>query len=393
MNISSFQSDYNYNKALHNKRLSNSLQSLHSLNTTTCTKLTKPFQNNTLYFPKENRTQNSFNNNIRNILQNDPLYSTMKFNNQDYSMSMEKKAYVLGGKDRKKITRYDDWVSKKSLQYPEQYNRKSFSITKFFSANDYKDYYKYKKSKALPTPDLIKENDDKKFAQTLFAKKNRDIAKDYKKREWKAVVFDPPPKFNEIRIEDCDNNINTNNNIENHKERKSLSPRSPQQNISTFLGKKNLLKSHVFPNSDTNVCSSDFFKKTGEKYFFQPVNKVYHANVLSNSVWIPSHSNPSLFNHTNNEFNILNPAIKSHCKTKKEIITKENGHTITHKQKALGEFVDITRNGSPNPNKDFVNVFKTYSRPFNRQKNQCSEFALMAHPNKEFLGSMFTTKK
>jgi hypothetical protein len=356
---------------------------------------------------------------VKSILQQSDMYTKMIFNNNTYSIPKADLKYVL--KDRKKtVLEYDLNVHKKSIQFEQQFIRpeNNYTTTKYFDKQAYLDYYINKSDNTLPSIMKIKDNDRERINFLKHCKESKSTAKKYKDREHHSIVFNPPPKFNELRLEEKnyisnknnDNAISSNNhnnpyininfNYTNNNtndadveaspsNEKNYSPKK-NQNKSTKFG-YDIFRSDVF--NFKKQYSSEFLKKSGEKTVLLPPTKFYTSNSMSNSVWIPSHSNPSLFNHTNNEYHILNPSIKTISPLKSKIITSDNKDIITHRQKSFSEFVDITRNGSPNPNKDFVNIYKKTLKPFNKTKNLCSEYALMSHTNKDMCGPIFTTKK
>ena len=312
---------------------------------------------------KVNDAQKNYYNTVKNVLQDNELYSKMKFNKNTNNLTSKQKKYLVP--DRSKIPEYDLSQSKKSLNFSQQFDRKpdNYTLNNQFSADKYRYYHANKKEYTIPFIQQIKELDNKKVNDLSLTRERNKISQIYKIRENKGTVFDPPPKFNENR--------------EDYKNKTSL------------FG-NNIFKSDVFSQGEV---TKDFLKKSGENYAFNPSKKIYSSNIMSNSVWIPSHSNPSLFNHTNNEYHILNPLMKTISPVRSKVINNENKDIITHRQKSISEFVHITRNGSPNPNKDFVQTYKTYNSPFNVTKNLCSEFSLMSHYYKDLCGPAFTTKR
>ncbi len=147
--------------------------------------------------------------------------------------------------------------------------------------------------------------------------------------------------------------------------------------------------SDIFNNRQMD---QNIIKKSGEKSMFTHLNKAYTSNSPSYSDWHPSYSKQTLFNHTNSEQHLLNPLIKTTSRLKREILQKEDLEHITHRQKGISEFCDITRNGSPNPNREFLKVFKGNKSPFNKTKNICSEYAFMSHNYKDLCGPAYGKK-
>lgn len=326
---------------------------------------------------------------VKSILKQSEMYTKMIFNNNTYSIPKTDLKFVL--KDRRKILDYDLNVHKKSIHFEQQYIRPedNYTTTKSFDRQAYLDYYINKSDHTLPSITKIKDNDRERINFLKHCKDSHSTAKKYKDREHNSIVFNPPPKFNQLRVEEKKyiNNKDTQNEVLLNNEAET----SPENiNKGTKYGYE-IFRSDVF--NFKKQYSKEFLKKSGEKTILLPPTKFYNSNTMSNSVWIPSHSNPSLFNHTNNEYHILNPSIKTISPIKSKIITQDNKDIITHRQKSFSEFVDITRNGSPNPNKDFVNIYKNCLKPFNKTKNLCSEYALMSYTNRDMNGPIFATKK
>lgn len=165
--------------------------------------------------------------------------------------------------------------------------------------------------------------------------------------------------------------------------------------------------------------------KCGENYLFKntPQQK-YTSSRESNSNWAPNQNNlPSLFNYQTTEYNILCPDKKISTKTKQTIIeecSKRNieiknnivknninkkdleflncgsfsyGIDPTHKQKAMGEFIDITRNGSGNPGKDFIQNYKNNKLCCNKKSDVCGTFGDMHLVYKNLCNKPFTFEK
>ena len=61
------------------------------------------------------------------------------------------------------------------------------------------------------------------------------------------------------------------------------------------------------------------------------------------------------------------------------ILTISDTNKLANRSKGICEFVDITRNGAPKPNKEFIKVIKSNSFPFNRTKNVCSDMSILNH--------------
>lgn len=150
----------------------------------------------------------------------------------------------------------------------------------------------------------------------------------------------------------------------------------------------------------SKVAKSDIFNvhpvdrdvqiKSGEKSLFTYAKKNFDLNSVSNSSWVPTLSRPTLINHSKIEYNILNPLTKSRSSVYSNI---QHIDKLTHRQKAICEFEDITSNGSPKLNREYLKIVKNQSQPFNKIKNICSDFSSMSHNYKSLCGPAFTLKK
>lgn len=344
------------------------------------------------YFDATYRNDKEYYSTVKNILEDNDLYQRLKFNRKTY------KPKNSGFLFRVKMPDHDDWISKKSLNFKEQFERKypeNFTKTMEFDHSKYKQNYINSKIKSIDSLSLLKSNDRKKYINWNNLEDSKRMAKEYKSRENKAQAFLPPPKFNDnvnVKVSD-EEYLSKESNYSDIKGLNNNFIYVKEEDNSKYKNKfgKDLMKSDIL--NDSKIIKDSYLKKCGEKSIFFPSNKVFTSNSLSNSVWIPGHFKPSIFNHTNYEFNILNPSIKNISPVKHHIINDENKDTITRKQKSISEFAEITRNGSPNPNKEFLRVHKSVDKPFNMVKNICSEFGLMAHYNKDMVGPAFTTKK
>ena len=141
-------------------------------------------------------------------------------------------------------------------------------------------------------------------------------------------------------------------------------------------------------NDDFNLlkCSETFlFKKQAEG--------MYSITRESNSKWNPKPCLPTFINCSSKEYNILIPNKKNMAPTKAKIIiecdkrkkeckNKDGSKAIEtvnlmnpfYRQKGLGEFIDITRNGGNNPGKDFINCYEKNNRCFTKRNGVCSTF-------------------
>ena len=151
--------------------------------------------------------------------------------------------------------------------------------------------------------------------------------------------------------------------------------------------------SYIFSESDIFNRKKDVvnLSKCGEIYLFRPSsNAKYTSSNESKSHWQPSSNYPNLVNHPSTKFNILSPyslnsqynktkeTIYEECKniskSKEALQLKNNFFNPTHKQKGMGQFIDITKNGSGNYGKDFSNKFKENPLCFHRSSDVCATF-------------------
>ena len=154
-----------------------------------------------------------------------------------------------------------------------------------------------------------------------------------------------------------------------------------------------------------NHQSSDIFNlnyenenllKTSENFLFKIKSKDnYYITRESGSKWSPKTSFPTLVNCPSIEYNILNPSKKNFVLTKEKVLTelvnKKNKNieekkldkkvsyfvnymNPIYRQKGLGEFIDITRNGGNNTGKDFINCYNKNPRCFCKKDETCSTF-------------------
>ena len=158
---------------------------------------------------------------------------------------------------------------------------------------------------------------------------------------------------------------------------------------------KRIKSSYIFSESDVFCVKNDKvnLSKCGETYLFKHNSlKKYTPINESNSGWKPGVNYPNLINHPSTNYSILSPSMKNdqYIRTKQSIFEESkniNKNKIndayqkkisffnpTHKQKGLGEFIDITKNGSGNPGKDYVNKIKENPLCFQKNSEVCATF-------------------
>ncbi len=151
--------------------------------------------------------------------------------------------------------------------------------------------------------------------------------------------------------------------------------------------------SSIYTDSDIYCNKNDIsnLSKCGETYLFKsnPKNKYTTVNE-SNSKWEPSPNLPNLINYPSIEYNILCPDKKNYNKTKKNIIEEcknkaknntnndDKNNNIyfnpTHKQKGLGEFIELIRVSAPNINVDYNKAITNDPNIFKKKNNFSTEF-------------------
>lgn len=186
-------------------------------------------------------------------------------------------------------------------------------------------------------------------------------------------------------------------NLKEHERQiKTANSRSENINTHTLVKeiKRKMLQSDIFfsnqagePNrkqiKHNDYQTSDIFmkkndkvnlNKNGEVYLQKNKVSLFNSSSRSNSEWHPKNSYPTLLNHCSTDYHILNPGVKHISKTKKDLDNSRNGCNPVFRQKSLCEFIDLTRVGVPNPNKEYLNALKKCPRGFGRDSNLCSSY-------------------
>ena len=167
--------------------------------------------------------------------------------------------------------------------------------------------------------------------------------------------------------------------------------------------KENLYNKKIYPN---NYNSSDIFHltykienliKCSEKYLFKqkPKDK-YYITKESESKWSPKVPFLGFMNSPSTEYNIMNPSKKNTIgftrdkiiteveknrqknieekKLDKKISKSVNYMNPIYRQKGIGEFIDITRNGGNNVGKDFLGYYHRNNNCFKKNNEACATF-------------------
>ncbi len=129
-------------------------------------------------------------------------------------------------------------------------------------------------------------------------------------------------------------------------------------------------------------------------YFYLKKNNT-PFNSESKSFWVSKISYPTYMNYPSVEYNILNPSKKNIGFTRDKIVTeveKSKSRNIEEKkldkkisksvnfmnpiyrQKGIGEFIDVTRNGGNNVGKDFLAFYNKNNKCFRKNNDVCATF-------------------
>lgn len=157
---------------------------------------------------------------------------------------------------------------------------------------------------------------------------------------------------------------------------------------STAIAKREKSQSDIFFKVNDTIS----LNKSGEQYLFVPAyNDKYTMAKESKSNWSAKASNPTLLNHSNSFYHILNPSIKNISTIKQNLncYHNYNNYFISRKQKSLCEFIDLTRNGSPNPNKDYLANYNMSKQCFHKTKSLCSSLMDLGHQYKNLVDKPF----
>ena len=147
-----------------------------------------------------------------------------------------------------------------------------------------------------------------------------------------------------------------------------------------------------YQNSDIFNIKNDNqnLSKSGEKYLFKNIDRnKYNITRESNSQWKLANNNiPTLINSSSKDYNILSSNSKGislskekifiECENKKDknskMINNVNYMNPKYRQKGLTEFIDITRNGASNIDKDYINSYSNNPKCFFKNDEVCSSF-------------------
>ena len=156
--------------------------------------------------------------------------------------------------------------------------------------------------------------------------------------------------------------------------------RNIMENFDKVRESHNKSKGIDYQDSDIFMMKNNplALQKNAEKYLdAAKKSQVYSSSSRSNSEWQPKNAYASLLNHSSTNYNLLNPEAKNTSRTKGQILIESqagNNFNPIFKQKSLCEFIDLTRVGVPNPNKEFLSAFNKSKNGFGRESNLCSAY-------------------
>ena len=113
---------------------------------------------------------------------------------------------------------------------------------------------------------------------------------------------------------------------------------------------------------------------------------------------------PTLLNHVSTEYNIINPGNKGISNTKSKILIdcenkknpnfdSVNNFNPIYRQKSLSEFIDLTRNGAPNPGKDYLKSYNSSLDAFRIRNDVCNTFRELQKNYKDLITKPFSKEK
>ena len=289
-------------------------------------------------------------------------------------------------------------MSKYKIKKENKNNDKKLEIQTDNNIN-LKEINKIKIKKEIKIKTNEKKNQKSKIGESVKKPKNRNdlwLPKGYP--EYELLVENPK------LLKQClKNNVFASNFPEyslSHIRQKSKESDIFFKNPVTF--KESLYNKTIKPH---NYYTSDIFNlkydiknlaKCSEKYLFKEKPKDnYYITRESESKWSPKVPFLGFINSPSTEFNILNPSKKSFGFTRDKIVTeveKSKNKNIEEKkvdkkisksvnymnpiyrQKGIGEFIDVTRNGGNNVGKDFLSYYSRNNKCFRKYNEVCANF-------------------
>ena len=365
---------------------------------------------------KENEKENEYikkeNENIENLKENENI-ENLKENIENLKENEKEKE--IKNPENEKIKKQQSTRSKSSHPNltPIKIESSNFIKTPHSRNNKKENEIKIEFLKTTPSlpsfPNYPKLKPEKKNNSFIEMKNRNDkwIPKGYK--EYEYIVNNP-------RL--IQKQISTNNpfagrlpdlslkDIRDKSRQSDIFFRKPPSIIEDEFNQKTLFyKDHQ--NSDIFLEKNDMdsILKNGETYLFKP-NKIesYTNSRESNSKWMAKTNIPTLLNHVSTEYNIINPGNKGISNTKNKILIDcenkknpnfecVNNFNPIYRQKSLCEFIDITRNGAPNPGKDYLKAYNSSKDAFRLRSEVCGTLGDLHHTYKELIVKPFSMNK
>lgn len=193
-------------------------------------------------------------------------------------------------------------------------------------------------------------------------------------------------------------NYKINNNFE--KFNSNLSKASVNnKSLNQTAFNKNLFDTNKYHDSDIFSVKNNetSLNKIGEKYLLRDNSGVifknsYNITSRSNSDWVPENKIISLINHESTNYDFINPLVKNKLCKKDDVITQSNPFNPNNIQKCIGEIIDLTRNGSPNPNKEYLKAYKNDNTVFRKRGQIAESFGNLHHEYKGICDKPYVKK-
>lgn len=169
--------------------------------------------------------------------------------------------------------------------------------------------------------------------------------------------------------------------------------KSPTTNTNNFSSNERpeYLDSDIF-NIKNNLMS---INKIGEKQLLK-VNRYqysgFYPSAKSNSEWSPKNQSNNYMNYHSSDYDIFNPLIKKNINTIANLKNNSNGFNPANRQKSISEFIDLTRNGVPNTNKELIKALDKDNKIFSYKEDLCSNFLDLHREYKYLVEQPFVKK-
>jgi hypothetical protein len=193
-------------------------------------------------------------------------------------------------------------------------------------------------------------------------------------------AFFPPNQANENFI--IRSQIQIEKGSANHINGKEIKTKNISSDI--FFAKQRDMEEIALKSPNTiTYTDSDIFlikdnaiskNKTSEKYTLDKNKKAYDNNTQSKSEWIDKNKYSNFAGHSSINYNILTPNTKSLTKTRTQVEIDAKNYNPSFRQKSLSEYMDLTRMGVANVNKEYQNALKNSNQAFFMKKNVCASY-------------------